>query len=522
MAWLLPLLGILLVIASALVRRRHLRDVLAAVGRSLLWVAVAMAVLLVIAAAIASRLDRGTLAGAISAATWDVLSGSFWRSALIAGVAGTVLWLTQRAEKVPGPVRPPQPRTSPPADLPDVGPRAPRPRPQPRRLRRPDGAAPRHGHLRGDRGRRRPRRHHRPRRRRPRRREKLAGPQHVRVGCGGRPPPPDLSPRPPRSSCSAVQQRLLPGRPRTRCPSCRPKSSARPATGTTSCATRTYDQVSYAATHNSMSAGDEPGWFLAEQPTGMIGQLDAGVRVFLIDTWYGQNTQRPGIVATAESGRAAALEEAQETYGPAVVESALRLRDSLNLTPSGPLRSYLCHALCELGSTEFEPESWSGCERGWTPTPARSSPFFIQDEVSPADTAKAIENAGLMPFVHTQKTGSPWPTLGSMISSGKRLVVLMENVGGGEKYPWMLDGDTSGPGHPVLVPLSQAVHVRGVPRREDRPTVPGQPLAEQLPDARRRRHRRQCPRCAADPAREVPEGTLDAAQLRGGRQLRPR
>jgi hypothetical protein len=35
---------------------------------------------------------------------------------------------------------------------------------------------------------------------------------------------------------------------------------------------------------------------------------------------------------------------------------------------------------------------------------------------------------------------APWPTLGEMVHSGKRLVVLMENAGGGASYPWLLQG----------------------------------------------------------------------------------
>ena len=67
---------------------------------------------------------------------------------------------------------------------------------------------------------------------------------------------------------------------------------------------RAYDEVAYPATHNSMSAAAEPGWFFPEQPDGIIAQLDYGIRVLLIDSWYGQRTDRRGIVATADKLRA--------------------------------------------------------------------------------------------------------------------------------------------------------------------------------------------------------------------------
>jgi hypothetical protein len=66
--------------------------------------------------------------------------------------------------------------------------------------------------------------------------------------------------------------------------------------------------------------------------------------------------------------------------------------------------------------------------------------LFIQDEVTPADTAAAFEQAGLLDVVHEQTQGEPWPTLGEMVRTGKRLVVLMENEGGGSAYPWLLQG----------------------------------------------------------------------------------
>jgi hypothetical protein len=202
---------------------------------------------------------------------------------------------------------------------------------------------------------------------------------------------------------------------------------------------RRYDEVAFPATHNAMAAADEPGWFFAEQPDGILSQLDHGIRVLLIDSWYAQRTSRPGVVANTDEDRAAAIAEVRSTIGPAAVDSVLRLRDAANLQPRGPVRPYLCHGLCELGSTAWLPvmedvASW-----------VRSHPrdvvtFFIQDEVSPADTAELIQRAGLEPFVHQQREGDPWPTLGSMIDSGRRVVFLMENEGGGQTYPWLLDG----------------------------------------------------------------------------------
>lgn len=202
---------------------------------------------------------------------------------------------------------------------------------------------------------------------------------------------------------------------------------------------RPYNDVSFEATHNSMTALDE-NYFLAEQPTGIIGQLDAGVRVFLIDSWYGQSTNRPGVIANSDATRAQAVAQANATFGPSTVQSALRLRNSLNVTPRGPVGLFLCHELCELGATDW-PKVMSQVKSWMDRHPREVVTFFVQDVVKPADVASMLGQAGLLDLVYTPPAkGQDWASLGQMISSGKRLIWLQENEGGGTTYPWMLYG----------------------------------------------------------------------------------
>jgi hypothetical protein len=202
---------------------------------------------------------------------------------------------------------------------------------------------------------------------------------------------------------------------------------------------RGYDEVAYAATHNSMSGASERGWLFTEQPHGIIPQLDYGIRVLLIDTWYGQTTDRRGIVATADKSREEALEQARAELGRRTVDLALRTRRAIGLAPTGEVRPYLCHAMCELGST-----SWLGSLgdiKAWLDEhPREVVTLFVQDEVTPVDSAEVIEAAGLEPYVYTPADDGAWPTLGEMIDAGTRLVVLMENRGGGDRLPWLIPG----------------------------------------------------------------------------------
>jgi len=121
------------------------------------------------------------------------------------------------------------------------------------------------------------------------------------------------------------------------------------------------------------------------------------------------------------------------------VQSALRIRDAVTTSPTGPEEPYLCHGLCETGATKWEPAMVS--VRKWLAAhPREVVTIFVEDQVTPADTAAVFQQAGLLPYVHTQKVGQPWPTLGEMIDSGHRLVVLMERHGGAATYPWLLQG----------------------------------------------------------------------------------
>ena len=205
---------------------------------------------------------------------------------------------------------------------------------------------------------------------------------------------------------------------------------------------RQYDRVAYAATHNSMAAADEPGWYLAEQPDGLVGQLNAGVRALLFDTWLGRTTQRANVVTTTGAAHNRALAELNNTWGAQTVASALRVRNLLGLTPTGPPEPYMCHGLCEFGSTLWEP-AMEDVRKWMDANPREVITFIIQDEgVTPEQTAQVFQKAGLLPYVYTQREGEPWPTLGQMIKSGKRLVVFMENESGGTEYPWQMPGFT--------------------------------------------------------------------------------
>ncbi|MGB7980274.1 MAG: hypothetical protein WCF36_05730 [Candidatus Nanopelagicales bacterium] len=199
-----------------------------------------------------------------------------------------------------------------------------------------------------------------------------------------------------------------------------------------------FDQVAIAATHNSMSIADGT-WFLAEQPKDMIDSLDDGIRGLLVDTWYAQPTADGGAIM-ADRSLAGAEAQLRATYGEQVTASVRRTIDRARRdAPTGPPEPYFCHTVCEIGSDPMAPimkrlDTWLDEH------PREVVVLFIQDTVTPADTDAVLRAAGLVERAYVHPDGAQWPTLGQMIDADQRLLVLMENEGGGTEFPYLHQG----------------------------------------------------------------------------------
>jgi hypothetical protein len=202
---------------------------------------------------------------------------------------------------------------------------------------------------------------------------------------------------------------------------------------------KTFDEVSYAATHNSMSVAGKRGWFLGEQGLDIVPSLDSGVRALLIDVWYG-NDAGNGNVRTAARSYEEALAIANDELGPDTVDAALRVFDAVAPGEAGgPEALYMCHGLCETGSTSFD--DTLADIRSWLATnPDEVMTIFVEDHVDADDIAASVIGAGLEDYLYTPTAGEAFPTLGDMIRSGQRLVVMLESGDGRPEYPWLVNG----------------------------------------------------------------------------------
>lgn len=190
---------------------------------------------------------------------------------------------------------------------------------------------------------------------------------------------------------------------------------------------RRFDQVVFAATHNSMSAAED-GWLFPNQERGIAAQLDDGVRALLIDTHYWTSND---VTPALQRGRS-----------PAALAS---MRLALSAAPAPQTGPQVCHAACGLGHESLR-DALEAIRAFMDRNPDEVLTIFFQDAVSARDTAVAFHQSGLDHYVFTPRDGRPWPTLREMIRAGTRLVVLAEN--GGDRpawyrYGWDLVQDTS-------------------------------------------------------------------------------
>jgi hypothetical protein len=197
---------------------------------------------------------------------------------------------------------------------------------------------------------------------------------------------------------------------------------------------RPYDQVTYLTTHNAMSAADQPGWYLAEQSHGVVDQLGGGVRALMLDVWKAvpAGEYASSLTVDLTEGRA----QLEESFGAPAVASAERLVQQVVGEPTGPPALYLCHGLCEIGSTPLAPTL--GELRAWLDAnPDEVVTLLVENHVPADDIGAAVVAAGLAPYVYDPGDGRTWPTLREMIRSGQRLVVMTEEGQGSGDYPWL-------------------------------------------------------------------------------------
>jgi hypothetical protein len=199
---------------------------------------------------------------------------------------------------------------------------------------------------------------------------------------------------------------------------------------------RALDDVAIAATHNSMSAASNPGWFFAQQEKGIAQQLRDGIHGLLIDAHYGIETQDGTIKTDLSDVSNTERQAIEDEIGPDALEAALRIRDRIVASPEvGSRGVYFCHGFCEVGALPID-GVFGDITDFLAANPDEVLVIVIEDYVDPADIAAAAQSTGLLDYVYKGPITGPLPTLEQMIDSGGRVLMLAENDAGNDAFPW--------------------------------------------------------------------------------------
>jgi hypothetical protein len=206
--------------------------------------------------------------------------------------------------------------------------------------------------------------------------------------------------------------------------------AARLCNGSTELCRRHLNEAVFPATHNSFAASEQPGWHFASQRYGIARQLQDGVRALLIDVHLGVYDPAVGRVRTDLSAEGSDRNKVAKGLPAPALALADRLAGRVGLGRlGGHPEPYLCHTLCELGAEPLDREL-ALIGRFLHDHPDQVLIVIVEDYVAPATIAAAAEHAGLLGYLATLHPGAPLPTLGSLVSSGRRLLVFAEEKGG--------------------------------------------------------------------------------------------
>jgi hypothetical protein len=189
--------------------------------------------------------------------------------------------------------------------------------------------------------------------------------------------------------------------------------------------------VVFAGAHNAMGSAKNPEWLFPNQDSDIRDHLERGVRAFLLDPYIGNRLGDK--VKTNFDTVPHANRKIAEVIGNEAWAAGMRVREQLVGEP-GPSDIYLCHGFCELGAIPMVPALREFVDFLAT-HPGEVIIIDFEDYAPPPAIARAIEESGLLPYVYQGPIEPTWPTLGEMIASGGRVLVLGEyDVTG---VPWM-------------------------------------------------------------------------------------
>jgi hypothetical protein len=196
-------------------------------------------------------------------------------------------------------------------------------------------------------------------------------------------------------------------------------------------------QVVFPTAHNAMSGADVDGYLFPSQDHAIPQQLEDGVRGLLIDTHYGVPASNGKVKTDLGDFTSEERKEYVDELGATAFDAALRIRNRLVPGTDGERQIYMCHRFCELGFVPLS-DALAAIRNFVVRHPDQVLVIVNEDYVNPQDFVASVKDSGLAEYVYRGPITSTRPTLGEMVDSNKRVVLMAENRAGVE--PWYRDG----------------------------------------------------------------------------------
>jgi len=220
--------------------------------------------------------------------------------------------------------------------------------------------------------------------------------------------------------------------------------------------TKRYNEVAYATTHNGQSYKKS---IIHNQDKTITEQLNAGIRAIKIPLWYGADEQKKTCICACHGISKSLLLNIPEQkiieqvplifreyvqhlindVRPAlqVIQDALRITYGATDDMCGILN--FPHGILDPACQPFknicnEVALFLRNHRQEIVT------LILEDFTENIDLiASDISSSELSKYIHTQDIQKPWPTLGELVDSDKRLVILLssKNYDRIKQYPWL-------------------------------------------------------------------------------------
>ncbi|HZA89526.1 MAG TPA: hypothetical protein VE401_04775 [Solirubrobacterales bacterium] len=220
----------------------------------------------------------------------------------------------------------------------------------------------------------------------------------------------------------------------------RPRGPVEACNGYPDLCDRPLNEVAFPGAHNAMSAANAD-FITPNQETKIKDQLDAGIRVLLVDAYYGIKRSTGPVLTDLkrEQGRTKVNETISEQFGKDAVKRVQDIQQRVaDSGEEGERGTYFCHIVCELGAIPLT-KTLTDVREFLDSHPDEFLIMVIEDYIDPADVEAAFKDSGLVRYAYVHDRDTPFPTLRELIESDKRILVMAEKDNGGGSIPWYHD-----------------------------------------------------------------------------------